>query len=87
MKPHFAAVTEAIRLVLDFQSTDRLQEETHLESDLGMDSGLMLELVMQLEETVPGLVIDQASISHDQFRTVATVCDYVAAHIKASEPA
>jgi acyl carrier protein len=87
MTPHFAAVTEAIRQILDFQSVDQLRPDTALETDLGMDSGLMLELVMQLEETVPGLVIDQASISYDQFRTVATVCDYVAAHISVKEPA
>lgn len=87
MIPHFAAVAEAIRQILDFQSADLLHTGTQLETDLGMDSGLMLELVMQLEETVPGLVIDQATISYDQFRTVATVCDYVAAHIRASVPA
>ncbi len=87
MIPHYTAVTEAIRQILDFQSVDQLRPDTALESDLGMDSGLMLELVMQLEETVAGLVIDQASISYDQFRTVATVCDYVAAHISVKEPA
>lgn len=87
MIPHYTAVTEAVRQILDFQSVDQLRPDTALESDLGMDSGLMLELVMQLEETVAGLVIDQASISYDQFRTVATVCDYVAAHISVKEPA
>lgn len=87
MITHYAAVTEAIRQILDFQAVDQLRPETALETDLGMDSGLMLELVMQLEETVPGLVIDQASISYDQFRTISTVCDYVAAHISATEPA
>lgn len=81
MHAHFDAVTDAIRLVLEFQPGTKLLPTTQLETDLGMDSGLMLELIMQLEETVDGLIIDQASISYDQFKSIASVCDYVAAHV------
>lgn len=87
MKPYFDAVAEALRVVLDFQSIDRFTPDTQLETDLGLDSGLMLELLMQLEETIPGLQIEQGALSHDQFRTIGTVCDYVADRIAAREPA
>jgi acyl carrier protein len=85
MTKHFDAVAEALRVVLDFQSIDRFTPDTQLETDLGLDSGLMLELLMQLEETIPGLKIEQSTISHDRFRTIGTVCDYVADRINVRE--
>lgn len=87
MKPHFTQVTEAIRDILEFHSASDLTEATQLETDLGMDSGLMLELIMQLEDTVPGLVIDQASLSYDQFQSIGSVCDFIAARLQMAEPA
>ena len=87
MKAHFAQVVEAIRDILEFQSAEQLTEDTLLETDLGMDSGLMLELIMQLEDSVEGLVIDQASISYDEFKSVGSVCDYIAARVQIAEPA
>jgi acyl carrier protein len=80
--PFFTPVTDAIGEVLEFTSTSQLRPETVLETDLGMDSGLMLELIMQLEDTVAGLEIDQATISYDQFKTVASVCDFIAENVK-----
>lgn len=85
MKAHFAQVVEAIREILEFQSAEQLTEETLLETDLGMDSGLMLELIMQLEDTVKGLVIDQATISYKEFRSIGAVCDYISARISLAE--
>ncbi|WGW04513.1 acyl carrier protein [Tropicibacter oceani] len=87
MKAHFAQVVEAIRDILEFQSAEQLTEDTLLETDLGMDSGLMLELIMQLEDSVEGLVIDQASISYEEFKSVGSVCDYIAARVQIAEPA
>ena len=87
MKPHFETVVAAIRDILEYQSTDQLTEETLLETDLGMDSGLMLELIMQLEDDIEALEIDQASISYDDFRTIGSVCDYIADRVRLAEPA
>lgn len=87
MKPHYTEVTEAIREILEFQNASQLSEETLLETDLGMDSGLMLELIMQLEDTVEGLVIDQASISYEEFKSVGSVCDYIANRVSVAESA
>lgn len=87
MQPYFQEVTDAIREILEFQPNTPLSETTLLEADLGMDSGLMLELIMQLEDTVPGLVVDQAGISYDQFKSVGSVCGYVADHVAEALPA
>lgn len=87
MKPYFDAVAEALRVILDFQTAERFALDTELEADLGLDSGLMLELLMQLEETIPGLQIEQSSLSHEQFRTIGSVCEYVAERISAQAPA
>ena len=87
MKAYFTEVTEAIREILEFQTANQLTEDTLLETDLGMDSGLMLELIMQLEDSVEGLVIDQASISYDEFKSVGSVCDYIASRVQMTEPA
>jgi len=87
MKAYFAEVTEAIREILEFQSADKLTEDSLLETDLGMDSGLMLELIMQLEDAIDGLEIDQATISYEEFKSVGSVCDYIAARVSQPEPA
>jgi len=87
MKPFFTEVTAAIAEVLEFQSTSQLTVETVLETDLGMDSGLMLELIMQLEDTVDNLAIDQGNISYDQFQTVGSVCDFILANVKTAAAA
>ena len=77
MKPFFAEVIGAISQVLQLTETPNWNEATRLETDLGMDSGLMLELIMQIEETIPGIVIDQATLSYEQFETVGSVCDFI----------
>ena len=82
MKPFFFEVVGAIGQVLQLAETPHWNEATRLETDLGMDSGLMLELIMQIEETIPGTVIDQATLSYEQFETIGSVCDFV----RASQP-
>ncbi len=77
MKPFFFEVVTAISQVLQLADPPNWDETTRLETDLGMDSGLMLELIMQIEESIPGIVIDQATLSYEQFETVGSVCDFV----------
>ncbi|MCF1470137.1 hypothetical protein FS764_25070 [Agrobacterium vitis] len=79
MKPFFFEVVGAISQVLQLAEPPNWTEATRLEADLGMDSGLMLELIMQIEETIPGVVIDQATLSYDQFETIGSVCGFVCA--------
>ncbi|MGC1497635.1 MAG: phosphopantetheine-binding protein [Sulfitobacter sp.] len=85
MNANFPLVVTAINAVLEFQSGTELTPTTRLEADLGMDSGLMLELIMELEERVPNLVIDQAEISYEQFKTIDTICTYIDENVKVEE--
>ena len=87
MTPHFTEVVSAIVAVLEFGSGRGLEVTTLLEADLGMDSGLMLELIMQLEDTIPGLAIDQAGLTSEDFRSIGSLCAYVAARIAKPEAA
>ncbi|MEP4199137.1 MAG: phosphopantetheine-binding protein [Aliishimia sp.] len=82
MQPFYSEVTEALIEVLQPSNAPNWNGDIRLEADLGMDSGLMLELIMQLEETIPDLVIDQATLSYEQFATIGSVCNFVHTHRK-----
>lgn len=87
MQPYFTDVIAALTEILQPAGTSGWTGATRLEADLGMDSGLMLELIMQLEERVPDLVIDQATLNYEQFATVASVGRFIAANLRQDVPA
>ncbi len=80
MQTYFAETVRALTDVLQPSGTPDWTPATRLEADLGMDSGLMLELIMQLEEIVPDLVIDQASLSYEHFSTIGAVGEFIRTH-------
>lgn len=77
MTPNYEDAVNAIASVLQVDDTGSWSEKTRLETDLGMDSGLMLELIMTLEEDIPDLVIDQATLSYENFATIGSVCKFI----------
>ena len=77
MTPNYEEAVSAIAEVLQVDDTAGWSEKTRLETDLGMDSGLMLELIMTLEENNPDLVIDQATLSYEHFATIGSVCNFI----------
>lgn len=83
MRPYFDVVVQSIQNVLEFSSTNALTEATRPEADLGMDSGLMLELIMELEDNVPNLEVDQATLDYSHFQTIGSICDYVETRLSA----
>jgi len=80
MQSYFAEIVRALTEVLQPDGTPEWTSATRLEADLGMDSGLMLELIMQLEEIVPDLVVDQASLAYEQFATIGSVGQFIQTH-------
>jgi acyl carrier protein len=82
MQTYFTETVRALTEVLQPSGTPQWTPSTRLEADLGMDSGLMLELIMQLEEMIPDLVIDQASLTYEQFATIGSVGQFIHAHRK-----
>jgi acyl carrier protein len=77
MQTYFAEIVLALTAVLQPAGTPNWTPATRLEADLGMDSGLMLELIMHLEEVVPDLVIDHASLTYEQFATIGSVGQFI----------
>lgn len=55
-----------------------LREEARLFEDLSLDSTGVIELLMDLEDTV-GLEIDPDELEPEVFRSVGTLADYVEA--------
>jgi acyl carrier protein len=58
-------------------------EDTRLVEDLQMDSTSVLELLMALEDNL-GFEVDPESLKMDDFKTIGTLADYVAAAVEAA---
>lgn len=77
MKPHFKTVVTSIQQVLEFQSANALTEETRLEADLGMDSGLIMELIIELEDNIANFEVNQDTLDYTNFETIGAICTYI----------
>ncbi|MEF2966128.1 phosphopantetheine-binding protein [Paenibacillus sp. M1] len=62
---------------LELNVPDDLQESALLYEDLNVDSIVMLQLVVYLEEYF-GIVVPEEEMGPDTFKTVGMVIDYVA---------
>ncbi|NIZ12600.1 phosphopantetheine-binding protein [Phaeobacter sp. HF9A] len=65
-------VIAAVAELLDMDSSDTITSASRIEDDLGIDSGLLLELFMMLEERLPGLEIDPSALRPEQFATIGS---------------
>ncbi|ADW76264.1 MULTISPECIES: phosphopantetheine-binding protein [Rahnella] len=72
-----STIIEAIGLVLESSHLSELHAETHLERDLGFESGLYIELIMYLEEKVDGLILDPATLEFEHFETVGSLSRFI----------
>jgi len=75
-------IIEAIVTLLDMDDAGAITPETRIEDDLGLDSGLLLELFMALEERLPNLQIDPSELRPDQFATVGALSALIASFDK-----
>ena len=82
MASYVYEVSAAICQILEMEDTCTIAAETNLETDLGFDSALFIELVMCLEDRVPGLTINPALLRPEDFLTVGTVAGMLAAHLQ-----
>jgi acyl carrier protein len=57
-----------------------LHETTMLYEDLGLASLSILELLLNLEDTL-GIEVDPEDLEMEVFRTVGSLADYVTAHL------
>ena len=78
------ALRDALADVLKKDLPD-LAEGTRLFSDLALDSTSVIELLMELEDTL-GLQIDPDELTPDVFETFGALTAYVAACLGADQP-
>lgn len=86
MNPIEAIIIKAIAELLELPTQDGLAPETHLQ-DLGIDSGLMLELFLLIEDSVPNLDIDPAQLLPEHFTSVESLAGFVGGSLQARVPA
>jgi acyl carrier protein len=77
-----AAVERALREVLNDAVPAELAPDSRLFEDLHLDSTGVLELLMALEENL-GIEVDPENLDMDDFQTVASLTDYLAATLAA----
>jgi len=76
-------VIAAIVELLDMEDGSHIDaKSTSLENDLGIDSGLLLELFMLLEEQIPNLEINPAELRPEQFSTVSSFAALIESCVK-----
>jgi acyl carrier protein len=78
-----SAVERAIREVLNDAVPAGLAEQSRLFDDLDLDSTGVLELLMALEENL-GIEVDPEKLDMDDFQTVGSLTDYLAATLTAA---
>jgi acyl carrier protein len=72
-----AQIEAALSEVLE-RDISGLTEDVRLFEDLHLDSTAILELLMALEDNL-GIEVDPESLDMDDFRTLGSLADYVAA--------
>ncbi|MEP2783038.1 MAG: phosphopantetheine-binding protein [Pseudoruegeria sp.] len=75
-------VIDSIVELLEMEDSSTITLETKIEGDLGIDSGLLLELFMMLEENVTDLEIDPAELRPEEFETVGSFAKMIATCVK-----
>ena len=66
--------------VLKLNATENIKPETRLFDDLNLDSTASFELLIALEDVIPGLVIDPDTLERHHFETVGNLAQYVLKH-------
>jgi acyl carrier protein len=84
MKLFTEEVIDAVGHVIALTDTSYIKPETRLEEDLGFDSGMYIELIMYLEDHIPGLTIDPSMLRLDDFLTVGSAAAFVSGLVQQS---
>lgn len=74
----FAAVRDAVVTVMEV-APESVTRETRIVDDLGCDSLALVEIAEIVEETLPGLTIEDAAL--DDIETVGEAVDYAVARL------
>lgn len=72
-------VAEILRETLNVPESKLIRADTHLRDDLGLDSLNSVEVLVALEDAIPGFSVNPDTIRPQDFHTVETLAAYVEA--------
>lgn len=75
-------VTEGLIEVLEIDSKIKVDLNSHLRDDLGLDSLSSMEFLVYLEDAIKGFIVNAETIEAKSFNTVKTISDYVYAELE-----
>lgn len=82
-----SVIITALTELLDMPDGSQITLQTRLQEDLGIDSGLLLELFMLVEERLPAAVLDPAILKPEEFTSVGKFAALVRSSMVAGEVA
>ena len=75
------SIVEKIRIslaeVLNLQDFSTIQGSTRLSEDLDLDSSLFIQLLMTIEDHIPGLMFDPQTLKREDFLSVENLASYI----------
>ena len=74
---HIEIIKKTLGDVLSINNTAWVNGETRLFEDLNLDSTASLELIVALEDEIPGLTVDPETLEISHFQTVNSLVNYV----------
>jgi acyl carrier protein len=79
MQPHLylQQIELALSEVLE-QRVSGLTEQSHLETDLDLDSVTFMQFLLTLEDRIPGLLFNPDQLAQEDFNQVGSLLKYIA---------
>jgi len=77
-------VTKGLIEVLEIDSKKKVELNSHLRDDLGLDSLSSMEFLVYLEDEIKGFVVNAETIEAKSFNTVETISNYVYSELETS---
>ncbi len=77
MQCYMAEIKKALANALNLNETQAIQEDSRLKEDFGLDSMTSLTFLMELENNIPGFIVDPENLEMEDLDTVRSVAQYV----------
>ena len=79
MQPHlYLQQIELARSEVLEQRVSGLTEQSHLETDLDLDSVTFMQFLLTLEDRIPGLLFNPDQLAQEDFNQVGSLLKYIA---------
>jgi len=75
-KSNLEAIREAVHRIIPNSLLSEISDDAELQADLGIDSIMMVELLIELEEQF-NFEFDDMDLLMDNFLSVSTICSFL----------